>query len=133
MKVWVNGCFDILHVGHIALLKHAKKLYDREDNFLIVGLDTDARVRESKGENRPINDLADRAIMIGQLRMVDRVVTFGSDEELKAELEANEVDVIVVGREYEGKVVGADVVPYVEYFDRIGDYSTTNIIKKAWE
>ena len=129
MRVWVNGCFDILHVGHIALLKHAKNLHGR-DNTLIVGVDTDARVKASKGESRPINTVEDRVIMLGQLKMVDKIVVFGSDTELISELIDNQVDVIVVGEEYRGRVVGSEHVGLVEYFKRIGDYSTTNIIER---
>ena len=129
MKVWVNGCFDILHIGHIAMVKHSKNLYGR-DNTLILGVDTDGRVKARKGDDRPINTVDDRVIMLGQLMMVDTFVVVGSDAELISELMDRQIDAIVVGKEYEGRVVGAEHVSIVEYFERIGDYSTTNIIKK---
>jgi D-beta-D-heptose 7-phosphate kinase/D-beta-D-heptose 1-phosphate adenosyltransferase len=123
--VWVNGCFDVLHVGHIELLKYAKSLGDR----LIVGIDTDERVKESKGEERPINTLLDRINMVKAIKYVDDVTYFGTNDQLRRCIELYNSDVMVVGSDYKNKpVIGSDLVNEVLYFDRIGSYSTTNII-----
>ena len=76
--VWVNGCFDVLHRGHIEMLKHAKSLGD----FLVVGIDSDERIRSAKGATRPFNTLNDRKFILEALSCVDFVVSFSSDEEL---------------------------------------------------
>ena len=125
-KVWVNGCFDILHRGHIEMLQYAKSLGDK----LVVGLDSDRRVREAKGLDRPYNTLQDREYMISSLERVDRVVSFGSDEQLKQHLRNYDIDIMVVGSDWAGKpVVGSDVVAHIHYFRRIGNFSTTNILE----
>jgi len=121
-KIWVNGCFDVLHIGHIRMLKYASSLGD----ILTVGIDSDIRVRELKGPDRPINNESIREEFLRSLSCVDEVVIFGTDEELRGHIKNH--DLIVVGREYEKKgVIGSDVCD-VEYFDRIGDYSTSKII-----
>ena len=125
-KVWVNGCFDILHRGHIEMLQYAKSLGDE----LIVGLDSDKRVRQAKGLDRPYNTLEDREYMISSLKCVDNVVSFGSDEQLKQHLRNHDINILVVGSDWAGKpVVGSDVVAHIHYFRRIGDFSTTNILE----
>ena len=70
--IWVNGCFDILHRGHIELFKYAKSLGDH----LVVGIDSDDRIRTSKGVNRPVNNLEDRIEMLRSIRYIDDVVWF---------------------------------------------------------
>jgi len=126
IKVWVNGCFDVLHRGHIEMLKYAKSLGDE----LVVGLDSDRRVREAKGLDRPYNILQDREYIVSSLRYVDEVVSFGSDEQLKQHLQNHDIDIMVVGSDWAGKpIVGSDVVPHIHYFRRIGNFSTTNILE----
>jgi len=78
MNIWVNGCFDIIHSGHIDLLWYAKR-FKSHDNKLIVGLDEDERIRLTKGKNRPINNILERIKIMENLKMVDEVVTFNSD------------------------------------------------------
>ena len=128
MVIWTNGCFDILHRGHIEMFQYANSLGDS----LIVGLDTDARVREKKGENRPVNRLEDRSYVISALECVDAVVSFGSDQELIDHIQRLQPDVMVVGSDWKGKkVIGSEYAGEVRFFDRIGDYSTTNILERA--
>tara|TARA_R100001163_G_C5025400_1_gene167082 strand:+ start:116 stop:502 length:387 start_codon:yes stop_codon:yes gene_type:complete len=125
--VWVNGCFDILHVGHIELFKYASSL----GNKLVVGVDTDDRVKTSKGKDRPFNTLKDRVIMLKSIRHVDKVVSFNTDQGLRDEITKSGANIIVVGKEYESKgVIGSDLVEQVAFFDRLGDYSTTKILEK---
>jgi len=124
VTIWVNGCFDVLHAGHIELLKYASKLGQR----VVVGLDTDERVQQSKGLDRPINILQHRKTVMESIRYVDEVVAFGSDEALRNAIMWSGADIIVVGKEYEGRVIGSELVKEVKYFDRLYDLSTTNII-----
>ena len=73
--IWTNGCFDVLHRGHIELFKYAKSLGD----YLVVGIDDDERVRASKGPLRPINNLEDRVEMLESIKYIDEVVPFSTD------------------------------------------------------
>ena len=124
-NIWVNGCFDILHIGHIELLKYAKSLGHR----LIVGIDTDERIKESKGPHRPFNKLQDRKKFLESIRYVDKVVQYSSDQELKDNLKNNNIEIMVIGSDWQGKrVVGEKVVKKVVFFDRIGEHSTTRIL-----
>lgn len=127
-KVWVNGCFDILHSGHIELLEYAKSMGDH----LIVGLDTDDRVRKSKGKERPLIPLHDRKTIIEALECVDSVVYFSSDDELRSLIKHNFIDIMVVGEEYrEKEVIGSENVNLVVYFKLKKGRSTTGIINKV--
>lgn len=125
-RIWVNGCFDVLHVGHIELLKYAKSLGDE----LIVGIDSDKRIKSMKGETRPYNKLMDRKRMLEAIKYVDRVVVFGTDTELNNLVDNFNIDIMVVGSEYKDKkVIGSENANKVKYFKKIDGYSTTNILK----
>ena len=126
MKViWTNGCFDILHRGHIELFKYAKSLGDR----LVVGIDVDERIKAAKGENRPFNNLEDRAAMLESIRYIDQVVFFSTDSELDKQVLSSGAEIMVVGSDYKDKeVIGSRHTQKVIFFDRIGDYSTTKIL-----
>jgi len=124
--VIVNGTFDILHPGHIAMLNTARSL----GNYLIVCIDTDRRVKELKGNSRPINNQTDRKIMLQNLKAVDIVEFFDSQEELIKLIHLYKPDIMVKGSDYKGKsVIGETHVPEVFYYDRVGDYSTTKTIQ----
>ena len=126
--VWTNGCFDVLHRGHIEMLKFARSLGDK----LIVGLDTDEKVKLSKGENRPFNNLEDREMMVRSIRYVDDTVSFDSQNELENLIKTIKPDILVVGSDWEGKyVVGSQYAKELKFFDRIGEYSTTRILQNA--
>ncbi len=104
--VFTNGCFDILHRGHVEYLSAARRLGD----VLVVGLNSDASVRRLKGPDRPINPDSDRAAVLDALRAVDFVTIF-EDDTPRALIEAVQPDVLVKGGDYsEESVVGADVV-----------------------
>ena len=125
-KIWVNGCFDVLHRGHIELLQYAKSKGDH----LVVGIDYDKRVKEAKGPTRPFNTFEDRKFVLESLECVDKVVGFGSDFELRYCIETEQPFCMVVGSDWEGKeVIGREFVKGVFYFSRIGDYSTTKILE----
>jgi rfaE bifunctional protein nucleotidyltransferase chain/domain len=124
--IWTNGCFDILHRGHIELFKFAKSKGD----YLVVGVDTDERVSRSKGPSRPFNKLQDRVAMLEAIKFIDKVVCFDVESELRAQILLNNAKTIVVGKEYKDKgVIGAEMVDEVVFFDRLGDYSTTSILE----
>jgi rfaE bifunctional protein nucleotidyltransferase chain/domain len=123
--VWTNGCFDVLHRGHIELFKYAKSL----GKYLVVGIDEDDRIKNSKGPERPINTLEDRKTMLESIRYIDEVVTFSSDTELEKQVMLSDASIMVVGSDYKGKrVIGSQFVEEVKFFDRINKYSTTNIV-----
>jgi len=124
-RVVVNGTFDILHPGHVALLNYARGLGDR----LTVAIDTDRRVKELKGATRPVNNQEIRKYMLENLRSVDQVELFDSDQELVDILRKHSI--MVKGSDYQGKtIVGADAVDQIVFFDRLDDHSTTNTIQR---
>lgn len=124
--VWTNGCYDILHVGHISLFENARIMGTK----LFVGIDSDRRVKESKGETRPINKQEDRKKILESIRWIDKVVVFDSDEELRDLIKKNNVAIMVIGSDWKDKkVIGENLVKKIVYFDRIEGYSTTNILK----
>lgn len=128
--IFTNGCFDILHQGHIKLLLSAAEL----GNKVVLGLNTDASVKKLKGENRPLNDEYSRALVMASQAFVDAVCLF--DEETPLELiQAVKPDVIVKGGDYTPEtVVGNDFVKSyggeVVIVPTIEGFSTTNIISK---
>jgi D-beta-D-heptose 7-phosphate kinase/D-beta-D-heptose 1-phosphate adenosyltransferase len=125
MRIWVNGAFDILHIGHIKLLKHAAAM-----GYLRVGIDTDERIKELKGPGRPFNSFKDRMEMLSSLRFVDEVVGFGSEQELIDEIKLYQPDVMVIGSDYRNKrIVGSEFINKIVYFDRVENMSTTSILE----
>lgn len=124
--VFTNGCFDILHRGHVEYLKTARSFGDA----LILGLNSDASVRKLKGPNRPINNQIDRAIVLSALESVDFVVIF--DEETPLELiKLISPDVLVKGGDYEDKeVIGSLIAKEVKLVTFVEGKSTTKIIEK---
>lgn len=122
--IWVNGSFDVMHAGHIELFKYARSVGDR----LVVGTDTDERIRELKGPTRPINKQKHRLSMLSAIRYIDEVVTFGSLGEQLLRMEQSGAKTLVIGSDYRGKpVVGEDRMKVI-FFDRVDDLSTTNIV-----
>ncbi len=104
--VFTNGCFDILHVGHVRYLNKAKKLGD----ILVVGLNTDRSVKSIKGENRPIVPEKERAEVISALEFVDYVILFDEPDPLRL-IEALKPDVLVKGADWsKGRIVGREIV-----------------------
>lgn len=128
--VFTNGCFDILHLGHVDYLEKAASKGDR----LIVAVNTDASVKKLKGNDRPLNEEYARARLIAALGFVDAVVLFSEDTPLSL-IKILEPDVLVKGSDYQlSNIVGADIVIQkggkVETIDLVAGYSTTNIIHK---
>jgi rfaE bifunctional protein nucleotidyltransferase chain/domain len=124
-KVWVNGAFDVLHIGHIKLLEYAKSL-----GSVRVGLDTDTRIKMLKGENRPVNTLRDRVDFLHAIKHVNSVAVFDTEERLIDLIKLYEPDYMVIGSDYRDKrIIGREYVKEIVFFDRIADKSTTNILQ----
>jgi len=125
-KIFVNGTFDVLHRGHLELLMYAKSLGD----YVIVGIDTDYRVKEKKGDSRPINTATDREFMLLNLESVDEVKIFSTDEELESLVKSIQPDIMIVGSDYmDKKVIGSEHAKQLRFFKRIDEYSSTKIIQ----
>lgn len=127
--VFTNGCFDIIHRGHIEYLAKAASLGTK----LIVGLNTDASVRRLKGENRPVNDERGRALALASLLFVDEVILFNTDTPREL-IEFIQPDVLVKGGDYRPEdIVGNDIVTarggQVVTIPLVEGYSTTSIIE----
>jgi D-beta-D-heptose 7-phosphate kinase/D-beta-D-heptose 1-phosphate adenosyltransferase len=126
-RVMVNGTFDILHRGHIELLNFARSQGDR----LLVAIDTDRRVKELKGTDRPINNQEDRKFHLLNLKAVDAVMFFDSKEELIEIMKGWKPEVYVKGSDWKGgEGTAHQYSKEVIYYERVGDYSTTNIIQR---
>ncbi|MBE6085630.1 MAG: D-glycero-beta-D-manno-heptose 1-phosphate adenylyltransferase [Selenomonas ruminantium] len=128
--VFTNGCFDILHAGHVTYLEAAKA----QGDVLVLGLNTDASVRRLKGPERPINSELDRAKVVGALKSVDYVVLFG-EQTAEAVIAEVKPDIYVKGGDYtldtlpEAKIVQS-YGGKVAFIDMVEGRSTTNIINK---
>lgn len=125
-KVFVNGTFDVLHRGHLALLNYARSIGDE----VAVAIDTDSRVREMKGESRPVNSCLDRQVMLLALKSVDKVFSFSSDEELENLIKTYEPDIMIVGSDWKDKtVIGSMYAAELKFFDRLENYATSKTIQ----
>lgn len=126
-NIWTNGCFDILHIGHIELFKYAKSLGDK----LIVGIDSDDRVKLLKGNNRPINNHVYRKQFLESIKYIDQVVIFSNEQDLISNLKNFNIDTIVIGDDYKNKlVIGSELVKSVIFFPKIQNMSSSKIICK---
>ncbi len=124
--VFTNGCFDILHIGHVKYLEEAKSFGD----ILIVGVNSDSSVKRLKGDSRPINGEDDRAYILGSLQSVDYVVKFEEDTPYKL-INYLKPNILVKGGDYKDKqVVGAELVDEVRLVNFVEGKSTTKIIEK---
>ena len=132
--VFTNGCFDLLHIGHIELLKYAKSLGDH----LVVAINSDKSVKKLKGSSRPINDQLTRKILLECIKYVDEVIIFDEDTPLQL-IKDIQPNIIVKGGDYKKE----DVVGYefekmgllkVKLFNYIPNVSTTSIVEriKKW-
>ena len=125
--VWTNGCFDVLHIGHIKLFEYAKQ----QGTKLYVGIDSDEKVKADKGQDRPFNTLLDRINLLLAIKYIDKVISFNSTEELETSIKNISPDIMVIGGDWKGKtVVGEQYAKELKFFDRIPGYSTTNILEQ---
>ena len=127
--VFVNGTFDILHRGHLELLRYAKSL-----GYVIVGIDTDECIKEKKGPTRPIHNQEERKFLLENLRSVDEVIFFSSEPEFEELIKSLQPDIIIVGSDWKEK---STIKSYYDgeliFFDRMEDYSTTQTIERIYE
>ena len=124
-RIFVNGTFDIVHRGHLELLEYAYNL-----GTVLVAIDTDRRVRELKGVNRPINSQDDRAYLLRSLKFVSGVITFDTDQELIDTIKMYQPDVMVKGSDYKGKpIIGSEYCREIKFYDVVNGYSTTKTIQ----
>ena len=127
MKVFTNGCFDILHPGHLKMLKYCAGL----GHHVLVGIDSDERVRQLKGEERLINSQEFRREMLLNLKWVNDVEIFSTDEELTNLVKIYSPDYMIVGSDWrDKKVIGSEHASVIGFFERIDEFSTTEIIER---
>ena len=124
-QIFTNGCFDILHKGHIELLKFCKSL-----GYVTVGLNSDTSVARLKGAGRPINSEEDRKFLLQSLKYVDQVIIFSESTPLRL-IEELKPDIVVKGGDYaKADVVGNEIAEVV-IFNTVEGYSTTYTLNKA--
>ena len=113
MNIWVNGCFDIVHRGHLELFKFAKQ----QGKFLVVGIDSDKRVKKNKGPSRPINNEKDRKFFLECIKYIDKVVIFDNDQELRTCVSIYNIDTMIVGSDWRGKqIIGKEYAKRVVFY-----------------
>ena len=134
-RVWINGTFDVVHLGHIKLLQLGKNQLEFPHNKtnVRVGIDDDIRVQSMKGPmSRPINSLSNRIEFLKSLRFVDEVVTFGSDDELRAKIREYSPHIMCIGEEYRNRtIIGEEYVGRVVYVEKFHDLSSTKIVNSG--
>lgn len=130
-KVWVNGCFDILHEGHLDLLEYAASFGE-----LHVGIDADSRVKELKGLERPVNSQQFRWRMLSSLKYVNSCYIFFSSRELENIIRFVKPTILVIGDDYRdaylknnNSVIGASYVNHIMFYPHTKNFSTTNFIE----
>ncbi len=126
-KIIVNGAFDIVHLGHLRLLQYAKSF---PSAYVYVLIDTDRRIKELKGADRPINTEYERVTLLAELKSVDRIDTFDTNEELVNLIRNYAPDIMIKGSDYRNKpIIGAEFCKQIKFYDRLERYSTTNKIQ----
>ena len=130
MKVFTNGCFDVLHRGHLELLKYCDSIAcPAMGGYVVVGLNSDESVRKLKGKDRPINNQEDRKFHLESLSFVYEVIIF--EEETPYELiKSIKPNIIVKGGDYKKEDVVGNELCEVRIFDYKQGYSTTNLLSK---
>jgi D-beta-D-heptose 7-phosphate kinase/D-beta-D-heptose 1-phosphate adenosyltransferase len=123
--VWINGCFDVLHYGHFQLIQYAARIGGK----LVIGIDSDERVKQLKGEDRPFHTQQQREYNLNQIRGVGEVIVFHTEDELRETLKRLKPDVFVIGSDYMDKpIIGGEWAKEIRFFDRIEGFSTTKLL-----
>lgn len=130
--VWTNGCFDVLHIGHIRMINECVRQALIYDAKLVVGIDSDRRVSEIKGKQRPLNNQQIRSEFLLSIKGVESVVIFDNEKELNSIISQLQPEIMVVGDDYIGRtVIGSSYTKKLIFFPKIVGYSSTKIIKGA--
>ena len=123
--VWINGCFDVLHYGHFKLIQYAASF----GGILTIGIDSDERVKQLKGEDRPFHTQQQREYNLRQIRGVGNVIVFHTEDELRNTLETLKPEIFVIGSDYIDKpIIGGEWAKEIKFFDRIDGFSTTKLL-----
>ena len=121
----MNGCFDVLHHAHFKMIEYASTFGD----LLVIGIDSDKRVKQLKGEDRPFHNEEERKYNLERIKGVSKVVIFNSEEALRELLKSYEPDVFVIGSDYMDKpIIGGNYSKSIVFFNRMEDFSTTKIL-----
>jgi len=123
-KVWINGCFDVLHYGHFKLIEYAKLFGEVK-----IGIDSDKRVKELKGNDRPFHTEEQRLFNLIQLKDINNIVIFDSNKELSELIKEYNPDYFVIGEEYKNKtIIGGKHAKEIIYFPKVEGFSTTKLL-----
>jgi len=124
-KVWLNGCFDVLHHAHFKMIEFASTFGE----LVVIGIDSDRRVKELKGDDRPFHSEEERKYNLERIKGVSKVVIFDSSQLLEELIKTYEPDVFVIGSDYKNKpIIGEQYAKSIVYFNRMEDFSTTKIL-----
>lgn len=126
-RIVINGTFDVIHLGHLRLLAHARSIIN---SYVYVLIDSDRRVKELKGPKRPYNSEYERSNLLFALKYVDRVDIFDSDTELETFIKDFEPDLMIKGSDYKDqKIIGGEYCKEIAFYDRLEKYSSTQKIQ----
>ena len=127
-NIWLNGCFDVLHMGHIKLFQRARQMGMR----VLVGIDTDERITSAKGEGRPVNNLKDRVEFLRSIKYIDEVVVFNTDEELSNTIKEYAPRYMLIGDDYKDKeIIGSKWIKEIIYVPHYQRLSSSAIINRT--
>ena len=128
MRIWMNGCFDVLHYGHFRMIEYAASLGE----MLVIGIDGDDRVKQMKGKDRPFHTEEQRKFNLMQIKGVSNVVIFHTDEMLREQIQLYKPNIFVIGSDYRNKpIIGGNHAEEIRFFDRIPNLSTTKILNNT--
>lgn len=128
MRIWMNGCFDVLHYGHFRMIEYAASLGE----MLVIGIDGDERVKQMKGKDRPFHTEEQRKYNLMQIKGVSNVVIFHTDEMLREQIQLYKPNIFVIGGDYRNKpIIGGNHAEEIRFFDRIPNLSTTKILNNT--
>ena len=128
-NIWLNGCFDVLHMGHIKMFQRARQMGMK----VIVGIDTDERIRKAKGKDRPVNTLHNRMEFLRSIKYIDDVVVFNTDEELSNTIKEYAPRYMLIGDDYKDrKIIGSEWIKEIIYASRYQGMSSSAIINRTY-
>ena len=124
-KVWMNGCFDVLHHAHFKMIEFASTFGE----LVVIGIDSDKRVKELKGDDRPFHSEEERKYNLERINGVSKVIIFDSEIMLEEAIKRYQPDIFVIGSDYKDKsIVGEKYSKSMVFFNRMEYFSTTKIL-----